>query len=162
MIIKSLDNLKKNSDNTYELYAEVIVNNKPFAVFKFPCTDRHNMRIDLVCYDIYSNTDNIDVLTSVNGIYQPLTIQNGDTIYFVDEKDLENVRSDAAVIAAIIDAVKIANKGKAQKTDSNRTADTANRKETEKSKTFIPPHITQTDNTNIDYGEGTIILKPNF
>lgn len=161
MDINSLKSLKKNG-SVFELYTEVIANNNPYAVFKFPCTERHNMRMDLVCYDIYNNTSNIDVITTVNGIMQPLTVQDGDIIYFVDEKDLDSVRSDAAVIASIIDAVKGANKGKEQKTDSGRTADTANRKQTERDKSYVPPNILQSNNKNIDFGEGTIILRPNF
>lgn len=161
MNIKSLQNLKKNG-SVFELYSEVVVNNNPYAVFKFSCNVRHNMRIDLVCYDIYNNTDSIDVLCTVNGILNPFTVQDGDILYYVDEKDLDSVRSDAAVIAAIVDSVKGANKGKQQKTDSNKAADNMTRKETEKSKSYVPPNILQTNNTNIDLGEGTIILKPNF
>jgi hypothetical protein len=161
MEIKSLQNLKKNG-GVYDLYAEIIVNNNPYAVFKFPCTNRHNMRIDLVCYDIYNNTSSIDVLCTVNSILNPLTIQDGDILFYVDEKDLDAVRSDATVIAAIVDAVKSANKGKQQKTDVNKAADDIKRKETEKTKNYVPPNILQTNNTNIDLGEGTIILKPNF
>ena len=161
MEIKSLQNLKKNGA-VFELYAEVVVNNNPFAVFKFPCTTRHNMRMDLVCFDIYNNTAAIDVLCTVNGILNPLTIQDGDVLFYVDEKDLDAVRSDSAVIAAIVDAVKGANKGKQHKTDNNKTADNVTRKEKEKAKSFVPPNILQSNNTNIDFGEGTIILKPNF
>lgn len=161
MIIKSLENLKKNG-GVYDLYAEVIVNNNPFAVFKFPCTSRHNMRMDLVCFDIYNNTESVDVLCTVNGILNPLVVQDGDVIFYVDEKDLDSVRSDAAVIAAIIDAVKGANKGKQQKVDASRASDNVTKNETEKAKTYIPPNIIQTTNTNIDFGEGTIILRPNF
>jgi len=161
MIIKSLNNLKKDG-GVFDLYAEVVVNNNPFAVFKFPCTSRHNMRMDLVCFDIYNNTDAIDVLCTVNGILNPLVVQDGDTIFYVDEKDLDTARSDAAVISAIIDSVKGANNGKQQKTDPSRISDNVSKNERERAKTYIPPNIIQTTNTNIDFGEGTIILKPNF
>lgn len=161
MEINSLKNLKKNG-RVFELYAEVIVNNNPYAVYAFPCTERHNMRLDLVSFDIYNNTEQCDVLSNVNGLMNPLCVQSGDTIFFVDEKNLDKVRSDAAVIAAVIDSVKTANKGKSFKSDENRANDSSNRKKTEQAKAFVPPNIIQTNTTNIEYSEGEIRLKPNF
>ena len=161
MDIQSLNSLIKNGQ-VYDLYTEVIINDNPYAVYTFSCTNRHNMRIDLVCYDIYNNTNHIDILCIVNGILNPLIVQENDIIYFVDDKNIDAIRSDASVIAAIVDSVKNANKGKQQKTDANRSKDVANRSNNEKDKTFIPPHIIQTQNTNISYGDGVIVLSPNF
>lgn len=161
MEIKSLNNLKKDSSGMYDLYAEVINGKNIISIFKFPLTDKHDMRIDLVCNDIYGNTDSVDLLCVLNGIIQPLTIQSGDVLFFVDKDDLTNIRSNAAARDAIVQAVVNANKGKSQKTDTNRTADTANRKDKEKAKQFIPPNLIQAT-SNIDYGEGIIILRPNF
>lgn len=162
MEIHSLQNLTKNG-NVYNLYTQVIVNGVSYGVYSFPCTDRHTMRIDLVSFDIYHNTDNIDILCAMNSIFQPLTIQEGDIIFWIEDKDIANVRSNENVLQALIDSVSTANAGKDTKQDTNRINDTANRTQTEKNKKLsIPPNIVQTTTGNIDFTEGAIILKPNF
>lgn len=161
MEIYSLQNLKKNGQ-VYELYSQAIVNGVAYGVYSFTCTDRHTMRIDLVCFDIYKNTDNIDVLCALNNIFQSLTIQEGDTIFWIEDKDIDNVRSNENVLQALIDSVTAANLGKDTKQDTNRITDTSNRTQTEKNKKLTPPNIIQTSNGNIDFSEGQIILKPNF
>lgn len=160
MEIKSLQNLKRNGV-VYELYTDVIETNSYVGIYKFTCTERHNMRLDLVCYDIYHNTDSLDILTIINGILNPLTIQNGDILLFVNPDDLTTVRSNTGVIEKIIKSIKNANAGKQQKKDANKIIDNANKASIEKSKDYIPPNILQAGK-NIDYGEGTIILRPNF
>ena len=171
MDIKSLQNLKRINNTTYELYVEVIVGDAKFGVFPFTVQDRHAMRIDNICQDIYNNTNHVDVLMTINGIFNSYTIDIGDTIFFLEEKDIDNVRSNEAATTAIVDAIKNANKGKQQKSDSSRTKDKANSKETEKQKlasaaananVAVPPNIAQTNNASIDFKEGVIKLKPNF
>lgn len=167
MDIKSLDNLKRIDNKTYELYVEVIVGDAKFGVFPFTCQDRHSMRIDNVCQDIYQNLKHIDVILTINSILNPLTINEGDLIFFLDEKDVDNVRSNEAATTAIVDAIKTANKGKQQKADSSRTKDKAANKDREAQKNAtsnagIPPNVVQTNNASIDFKEGVIRLKPNF
>jgi len=161
MEIKSLQNLERNGA-IFELYAEVIDGDTRIGIYKFPCTERHNMRMDLICYDIYTNTDSIDIICSINGIYNPLVVQNGDIIYFVSPDDLTTVRSSSALIQNIINSVTNANAGKTQKIDNNKINDNINKKNTETNKIYIPPNILQTQNTNVDYEPGVILLKPNF
>lgn len=161
MEIHSLTNLTKNGQ-VYNLYSQVIVNGVNYGVYSFPCTDRHTMRIDLVSVDIYNNTDNIDILCALNSIYNPLTIQEGDLLFWIEDKDISNVRSNENVLQALIDSVTTANVGKDTKQDTNRLNDTINRTQTEKNKKLPPPNIVQSTDGNIDYSEGTIILKPNF
>ena len=84
MEIKSLQQLSKNGQ-LYDLYNQIIVNNYSYGIYMFPLTDRHTMRIDLVCQDIYNNTDNVDILLAINGIFNHLTIQEGDIIFFVED-----------------------------------------------------------------------------
>ena len=161
MEIKSLTNLAKNG-NVYDLYTEVIVDKMKYGLFKFLCTERHQMRLDLVCFDIYQNQNNIDVLSTLNSLINIFTIDSGDYILYVEEKNIDMVRSDASVTAALVAAVKSANSGKGKQNDNNRLNDKAKQKELEKSKTFIPPHIIQHTNGNINLSEGKIIIKPNI
>lgn len=161
MDIKSLQQLTKNGQ-VFDLHNQVIVNNYNYGIYIFRLTDRHTMRIDLVSFDIYRNTDNIDVLCAINGIFNPLTIQDGDVLFFVEDKDINNIRSNENTLKALKDSVANANVGKDTKQDQNRVAETGNRTQTEKDKKLtVPPNIVQ-NNGNIDFSEGAIILKPNF
>jgi hypothetical protein len=163
MDIQSLDNLKKDSNNLYNLHHQVLINEYNYGVYVFTCTERHNMRIDLISFDIYGNKNNIDVLCAVNGIFNPLTVQNGDNIFFVEERDVNNIRSNEDVLQALVDSITNANNGKETKQDNNRLQETSNRGQIEKEKKLsIPPNIIQSSTGNVDYSEGTIILKPNF
>jgi len=162
MEIKSLDQLTKNGQ-VFDLHSQVIVNDYSYGVYTFPLTDRHTMRIDLACFDMYNNTDNIDIICALNGIFNPLTIQDGDILFFVEEKDISNIRNNDNVLQALKDSVAGANAGKDTKQDVNRINDTANRSQIEKNKKFtLPPNIIQTPSGNVDFSEGAIILKPNF
>lgn len=161
MEIKSLTNLTKNGQ-VFELYTSVVINDKEYGVYTFPCTERHAMRIDLVCFDIYENTDHIDILSNINGIMNVLTISAGDEILFVEDADLDAIRSNDNVFSAFFEAIKNANNGKEYKSDKNRIKDINKRTETEKSKTYIPPNIVQSSDSNISVEEGKIVLRPNF
>lgn len=159
MNIKSLNNLQKDGQ-AFNLCVQVLINGKSYSVYNFPCEDKHSMRIDLVCFDIYQSTDNIDILTNINGIINPLSIKSGDVLYYVDQDDIEDVRSDEAVFTAILNSVKSANKGKEMKQDKNRQKDVNKRNETEKAKSYVPPNIVET--SNVETNNGKIILRPNF
>lgn len=160
MNIKSLDNLILNG-SIYELFTEVINNTNNFGIYPFTCTEKHNMRIDLISFDIYHNTNDIDILCSINGIYNPLTVKEDDIIYFVTPEELINIRSNTSIITNIIDSIKNANNGKQQKLDKNKSKDNASKIKTENNKK-LPPHIIQSETGNIKYGEGSVILSPNF
>ena len=161
MRIKSLENIKKDN-NLYDLYTTIISDDKLYTIYKFLCTDRHNMRIDLVCLDIYENIDEVDILCRVNGIINPLTIQSGDIILFIDPDDVVEVRSTDNLMNDILDKIKTANKGKERKIDKNRNKDLKQRKEKEKQKKLLPPHILDGNRKNISTENGNIKRGPNF
>lgn len=163
MIIKSLENRKKKKDNKslYELYTTVLVNDIEYGIFEFVCTDRHNMRLDLVSYDIYENTDKTDILCVINGIINPLTVQSGDNILFIDPDDIDDVRSVDHLMLDILDKIKDANKGKERKIDKNRVSDLRKRKNTEKKK-LLPSNILDKNQKNLRTENGKIKRGPNF
>lgn len=163
MEIKSLKNIRRNnSNNLYDLYVTLIVDNKEYAVYEFVCTDRHNMRIDLVSQDIYEDTNQVDLLCKVNDIFNPFTIQNGDVLLFVDPEDIEEIRSSESILNDILDKIKTANKGKERKIDKNRRNDLKSRKQKEKEKKLLPPNILDNGNTNLRTEDGNIKRSPNF
>jgi hypothetical protein len=161
MEIKSLTNLTTNG-TVFELYSTVITTNKNYGLYSFVCNERHSMRMDLVCYDIYENTDHIDILCNINSIMNPLTVNDGDIILFVEDSDLDAIRSNQNTFNAFFDALKNANKGKEYKRDQNRSKDVTNRTQTEKDKIYIPPNIVQSQNSNLSIESGKIVLRPNF
>lgn len=161
MEIKSLNNLPKNN-GVYDLYTTVLINSNLYSVYTFTLTERHNMRIDLVCYDLYQNTDNIDILTNLNGIYNPFMIQSGMDIYFVSIDEIDDVRSNENLSNSIINLVQNANKGKSLNYDKNRQNDIKNRSTIEKNKSYIPTNILTDQNNVIQIKDNKIILKPNL
>lgn len=169
MKIKSIEQVKKDvaQDNKsykpeYNLYVEVLVNNVNIKLFEFVCTKRHEMRLDLVCFDIYGNQDYIDVLSNLNVMFNVFDVKENDIILFIEQENIDNVASSQSVINNIKDQLKTANKGKSFKQDNNRQKDVAKRTQTEKNKTYIPPNILDTNNSNMQNANGVITLKPNF
>jgi len=161
MDIKSLEKLKKIDNTLYDLYSSVEINGTNLNIFLFQLSDKHSMRMDLVCYDIYRNTDYIDILTVLNGITNVFAINSGDIIYFLDETDIEKAKSSNTITAQIIDSIKGANTGKSHKQDNNRTKDINTRRQTEKDKQYIPYNILQAT-SNFEQNNGVITIKPNF
>jgi len=161
MEINSLKNKKKNDDGIYDLYTTIISNNKEYAIFQFLLTERHNMRIDLVCLDIYENTDQIDLLCKVNDILNPLTVKQGDIILFVEPDDIEEIRSSDDIVLDVLDQIKNANNGKQHKVDKNRQNDLRNRNKKEKEKK-LPSNILDATNQNLRTEDGKIKRGPNF
>lgn len=169
MKIKSIESVKKDvaDDNKsfkaeYNLYIEVLVNNVNIKLFEFQCTKRHEMRLDLVCYDIYENQDYIDVLSNLNIMFNVFDVKEGDIILFIEQEKIDNVASNDSAINNIKEQLKTANKGKSFKQDNNRQKDVAKRTQTEKNKTYLPPNILNSNNSNINNNNGVITLKPNF
>lgn len=160
MEINSLNNLKK-TDKLYDLYNTVIVNNKSYNIIPFECSDRHEMRIDLIAYDIYGNTNNIDILTIINNILNVFTIQKNDIIFYIEDTDINDLRSDENVTNAIKENIMKANIGKQFKSDKNREVDVNKRREIEEAKHIVPANILKTG-SNFDTSNGKITLKPNF
>lgn len=163
MEINSLNRLTRVNASTdlYDLFSEIFVNNNTVSIFSFQCKDRHRMRLDLVAYDIYGNTDNVDALMVINSITNPFTIDEGDVIFYTNATEIDAIRSDSQVVEAIKAGVAKGNAGKSQKSDTSRTSDKAKQKQIEKQKTIKLPHLVS-NIPNVTFEEGQIILKPNF
>jgi hypothetical protein len=158
--IKSLEKLTKNKDGSFDVYTKVVSDTITGPVFEFKCDKKHAMRIDLVCYDIYGNTRYIDILTNINSIINPLTINEGDIIYFMDDNEMEDARTSETAINAVLNAIQNAN-NKGTKKDKARVDDLNKRKNVEEKKK-LPPHILINPTDTEEYQEGKVILKPNF
>lgn len=163
--IKTLNDLEfDNSSKLYNLEGEFYVEGKIIGIYSFTLTERHAGRPWLVSYDIFNErTDQVDLLCTINGILQPLSMNEGDVIYYTDPNNPEAARSTAGAAKKVISQLKANNAGKSQKNDNNRSKDKTNQKQRENAKKTnnILPNLAD-QNQNIQYGEGTIILKPNF
>lgn len=169
MKIKSIDSINKvrSDDNKsfkeeYNLYIEVLIDTTKIKLFEFPCTKRHEMRLDLVSTDVYDTNEYVDVLCNLNNLVNVFNVKEGDIILFIEQENIDNVSSSTSVIENIKDQLKTANKGKSFKIDNNRKADITKRKETEKNKAYLPPNILDSNKKNLNESNGVISLKPNF
>lgn len=162
MRIKSLEAAKPNNDGSYNLFFTAIISGVNIPVLTFQCTSRHDMRFDLICYDIYENTDNIDLLCDLNGIINLYSVKDGDIIFYVEEEFIETITSSDAYLSNIQEQLKNANKGKTYKIDTARQKDIEQRSKREKDKIYTSPTILKDGDTNLRYENGNLILKPNF
>lgn len=162
MRIKSLESARRNADGSYNLYFTATVNGVNIPILVFPCTARHDMRLDLICYDIYDNTDNIDLLCDLNGIINTFAVKDGDEILYVEEEFIETLTSSDSYLSNIQEQLKTANKGKVYKTDTARQKDIEQRRKREKDKVYTSPTMLGAGDTNLRYENGNLILKPNF
>lgn len=86
MKIYSIENTKRNKkyDNLYDLFYPMLVdknlNNVKFK--EYIVNDNREMRIDLICLDIYNSSDFIDELMHINDIINPYSIKKGDIIKY--------------------------------------------------------------------------------
>ena len=164
MNIKSLEVITTLTlEGLYDLdtgYYDQVLN---LRIFQFPLEDRHSGRLWLVSNDIYGTTNNVDILCTFNGIYNPLTVKSGQLLYYVHSDDVPavtNIQNQNAVQSAIANLPNL-NTGKNQKVDLNRAVDKSKQQLTQQSKVFVPsPNISV--NTNIHYIPGGIVLLPNF
>lgn len=176
MQIDSLEKLRRNDDGIYEFYIKQRPNTKAIPFFIFELTDRHDMRIDLVSLDLYESTDFIDVLCNINNILNPLTIQNGDIMFYTDAENIQEIQDSREILNDIKDTINSSNIGKQYKQDKARQNDITKRRQTEKDKKFIPPNILDVGTENIEIPEdgpdfspkdgqiqkNNIIIKPSF
>lgn len=85
MKLYSLENTKmKNGlyDLFYPMMIDIKIDNdqlSEYIVYK-----EREMRMDLICIDIYNSTEYMDELMHINGILDPYSVKEGDIIYYPD------------------------------------------------------------------------------
>lgn len=93
--IYSLENLSrdKNQSNYYDLFVQHYVTLAIDIQLRLYIVDRSRaMRLDLVCTDLYSNIQNLQMLMFINNIDNPFGINEGDVIFWIESKDLSKVK----------------------------------------------------------------------
>lgn len=103
----TLDNTKRDikQNNLYDLiYPLLTYKRKPKTINTYVVKKNREMRLDLICYDIYGSSIYIDELMHMNGIIDPYSVKDGDIIKWapLDEllgyretyNNLDNVRNE--------------------------------------------------------------------
>jgi len=82
----TLENVKrnKNNNNLYDIFNPMLKITDDSNIKSYIVDNQREMRIDLICIDIYGNNDYIDELLYFNGIIDPYSIKSGDIIYYID------------------------------------------------------------------------------
>lgn len=75
------------------------------------------MRIDVICNNIYGDVDNVGFLLNYNNIDNPLNIKAGDIIYYVKNQDIELFKN---TIDSVLDINDVPSSNRSSRTDKNR------------------------------------------
>lgn len=115
-----LEILKKNDNGTYDLFKTTFTNTKKqsYPIKEYKVLIEQEMRIDLVCYQIYKNTDYCDFLLNFNNIKNPLNIMRDDIIYYLDRDLIDYFRVNDTSEEGVKE--KLLNINKVSKKDKNR------------------------------------------
>jgi hypothetical protein len=103
MVIFDLDILDKGTDGLYDLNKRThnYVLNTPKS--QYVVQESEEMRLDLVCFNIYGNVDNLGFLMNFNNIDNPLNIKNGDIIYYVSELNIDLYKIQDSLFASSVE-----------------------------------------------------------
>lgn len=106
------------------------------------------MRMDLICFNIYGNTDYVDFLCNLNNIKNPLSVHEGMFILYVDENLVPGFRPDKIKTDTIREV--ISNQRKQSKPDPKRKKYNDNKSQS------LPPSVTKKDYVPVKYRDGKI------
>ena len=120
--------------------------------FPYIISREEAMRMDMVCFNIYGNFNYIDELYQINNIICPWSIVEGQTIYFLDEDDLQTLQLQAKADDQAV-VVQLINPNKDTKKDPNRDAGTG-----------LPPTIKPAGlkDVTVDFNNKTIKIMDRF
>ena len=151
MTIYDLDSLVRDEyqSNLYDFFNPTFLMNSGFQLNIYNVLPEEEMRIDIICNNIYKNIDNIDVLLSINDIDNPLNIMAGDVLYYPDYSIINQYRINLS--DNITARNQLINSNKSTRIDSNR-------------KTYIeqnyslPPTVLETPDKAVKIQNNQIIL----
>jgi hypothetical protein len=118
MNVYDIDNLKKNSDGSYDLTQLTFQYRNDVEIYQYEVQKGEEMRMDLVCESIYGSIEYIDIIMHINNIDNPLNIKEGTILLYPDSNKISLFR--------IIEEKKsdvqnqIVNTNKTTRKDSNR------------------------------------------
>jgi len=120
MILYDIKRLVRDvrQDNLYNLFEPTFKSREGFEMQRYLVTKSDEMRMDVICNEIYGSTDEVDVLLSINEIDNPLNVKEGDVIMFVTYETLQEYRVETIDNKEATN--KLLNANKSTRKDSNR------------------------------------------
>lgn len=93
MEIYSFKNLQRVNaqKNLYDLFQTTLADNQSFDLAEYTVSREEEMRLDLVCKNIYGDTTFIEELGFINNILNPFSIKEGDILYYFNPEDVYNL-----------------------------------------------------------------------
>jgi len=96
MKIYTLENIKrlKENDNLYDIFYPMLKDYSNSKLGGYIVREEREMRIDLICMDIYGNDNYVDELMQVNGLVDPYSVKKDDIIFFIDRESMNFMRKN--------------------------------------------------------------------
>lgn len=118
----SINNLKRDvaQNDLYNFFDATFQYLKDVTLYTYTVQGFQEMRIDLVCNEIYKDTKYCDFLLNLNGIDNPLNIMLDDKILFVDQSQIRFFNLDESTAKSLRNTYLNINKVSQQ--DPNRAA----------------------------------------
>jgi len=116
------------------------------------------MRIDLVCQEIYENNDHCDFLLLYNNIDSMLNIREGAEIKYVPINDIKSFMRNKASSNRLRET--ILTRRNENRVDVNRIKYLSTRGELDVNS--LPPSVTERDYNPVKYKDGKIIIGENI
>lgn len=150
----NIDNLKKDiaQNNLYNLFDSTFKYFTGATLYQYPVKEYQEMRIDLVCDDIYNSVDYCDFLLDLNNIDNPLNIMNNDILLYVSPDQIKYFRMDETTAKTLRNTYLNANK--ITQPDPNRASYIQNNY-------ALPPTFLQVPASSVKIVDGQIILGGN-
>jgi len=79
---------KSNQNYLLDLLTPIVNISDELYYYPYLVSEAEEMRIDLICLNIYGHTGYIDEILTLNNIINPWSIKSGSIIYYVDEEQI--------------------------------------------------------------------------
>lgn len=143
----NIDDLYNLNTSTFEYLKDVI---GQYPELKYRVTSSREMRMDLICNDIYNNTDYVDILMLINNIRNPLIISQGTFIQYVPEQIIPLFRPSISDTDTVRAEVSISNRQ--SRKDPNRQEFLRGEENS------LPTTMTSRDYNPVKYNSGTVTI----
>ena len=150
----NIDNLKRDvsQNNLYNFFDATFQYFTGAVLYQYQVQGYQEMRIDLVCNDIYNSTDYCDFILDLNNIDNPLNIMNNDIILYVSADQIKYFRIDESTAKTLRSTYLNANK--ISQPDPNRSSYVENNY-------ALPPTFLQIPSSSVQIINGQIVLGGN-
>ena len=150
----SLDNLKRDiaQNNLYNFFDSTFQYLTNVTLYKYPVLPHQEMRIVIVCNEIYGDTQYSDFLLDLNNIDNPLNILADDEILYVRQDQINFFKLDESTATTLRNTYLNANK--VSSLDPTRSAYIENNYN-------LPPTFLDVPTSSVQIVNGKIVLGGN-